>query len=46
MGFCQIFLYKGAFKIVVQLELFGSIRTVRFHRVTGPTAGLGSSWPV
>ena len=43
MGFCQIFLYKGAFKMVVQLELFDSIRTVR---VTGPTAGLGSSWPV
>ena len=30
----------------VQIEPFGSIRTVRFDRVTGPTAGFGGSWPV
>ena len=30
----------------VQIEPFGSIRIVRFDRVTGPTAGFGGSWPV
>ena len=41
MGICQNF-----FKMEVQIEPFGSIRTVRFDRVTGPTAGFGGSWPV
>ena len=45
-AFAKTFLCKGAFKVEVQIEPFGSIRTVRFDRVTGPTAGFGGSWPV
>ena len=32
--------------MVVQLELFGLIRTVRFHWVIGSTVGLGCLWSV
>ena len=46
MGFCQSFLYKEAFKMVVQLEPFDSIRAVWFHQVTDLTASLGDSWLV
>ena len=45
-AFAKTFLCKGAFKMEVQIEPFGSIGTVRFDRVTGPTAGFGGSWPV
>ena len=45
-GLLPKLLYKETFhasKMVVQLEPFSSIRTVRFHRVIGPTVDLGSS---
>ena len=32
--------------MVVQLELFGLIRTVRFHWVIGSTVGWGCLWSV
>ena len=46
MGFCQKFMYSGAFyayKKRGQLEPFNSCRTVQFHWATGPMVDLGGS---
>ena len=46
MGFWQKFIHSGAFYAYKKRGDLNRFRTARFHRVTGPIAGLGGSWSI